>query len=409
MIKPFLKSIWRFSRSKGAAWRNEYIESRLPARLAAARRHLATIRASGHLPRIVVVKQDINEDLYCCPAGSTAREIVESTLLRTGQVCLFADWDAEFRIIETVDDPECSIWQERATQLKWSTLDFFRSYRDLIPGRDYGQKRFATTPDAVDWSHYDIVISIDTTVPARITRRFPNTLWCYYVRELKAPASTAALQQPHAGQDIVLNHYFRQRIPPLPPHVIEFPYHLQSPGCFHRLFDIPIPRECDRAGVFVDHHTMVKLPLEGRRQLEAFGPLSSPFHGDDDASEPAAARLPKRTMDPGLRERLLNARYFLVTPGTRPVFGTAVVEAIAAGCLAIGSARNVGCGEFFTENTVAENFGEALTRMRALDQNQEVYRAELQRQRNLVEYLCYARPMLHLLQAASEKRTRRAT
>lgn len=392
-------SLWRLGRSIGAAWRDDLAERRLPTRLSAAHEQLATMRATDRVPRIVVVKQDVNEDLYCCPPFSTARDIVESTLLRSGPVSLFADWGAEFRIISTVDDPECSIWQERATHLKWQTLEFFSSYRDVVPGRNYGQKQFAASPDTIDWSQYDIVISIDTVVPARITRRYPNTLWCYYVREIKAPAYESSLKSPHLGQDIVLNHCFRLRTPRLPGHVLEFPYHLQGVGCFHRLFDTAASIDQDRSGVFVDYHTMAKLSVDSSQHLEEFGSLSSPFLAVRDLSVPESIRLARRTMEPELRARLLSSRYFLITPGARPVFGTSIVEAIAAGCLAIGSKSKVWSNALFTENTTAESVEEAVIKLRRFEVDQDLYRRELRRQRNLIDYTCCVRPMLHLLQA----------
>ena len=400
MRTPF-NSLWRLGRSIGAAWRDDLAERRLPARLSAAREQLAELRARGRVPRIIVIKQDINEDLYCCPPDSTAREIVESTLLRSGPVSLFIDWNAEFRIINTVDDPECSIWRERATHLKWQTLEFFSSYRDVVPGRNYGQKQFAASPDTIDWGQFDIVVSIDTVVPARITRRFPNTLWCYYVREIKAPAYESSLKSPHPGQDIVLNHCFRLRTPRLPQHVLEFPYHLQGVGCFHRLFATEASIDQDRSGVFVDYHTMSMLSLESRQQLGEFGFVSSPFLADRDLSVPASIRLARRTMEPELRSRLLNSRYFLITPGARPVFGTSTVEAIAAGCLAIGSKSKVWCNALFTDNTTAESVEEALVKLRRFEVDQDLFHLELTRQRNLIDYACCVRPMLQLLQTWS--------
>ena len=76
-------------------------------------------------PSVLVVKQDINEDLYCCPPEANHLELIKSTLLRTGPVALFTELNADFRIVETVDDPECQVWKERATILKWASLDFF--------------------------------------------------------------------------------------------------------------------------------------------------------------------------------------------------------------------------------------------------------------------------------------------
>jgi hypothetical protein len=385
-------------------WLAQMDKTCLATRLAAARDELLKYRMSSHFPRIAVVKQDVNEDLYCCPRNSTPREIVESTLLRSGPVCLFSEWNADFLILATADDPECSIWKERATHLKWDTPEFFSSYRDRIPGRDFGQNVYSVDPASVDWNAYDIVISFDVAVPERITRAYPGTAWCYYVREIKAPAYAASLKALAPGQDFVLNHRFRMRPERQLPHVVEFPYHLQSPGCFHRLFAFPMPDDRDRKGVFVDHHTMLGLSNDVRRELTQFGGVSSTAPTDG-KMVPTSARLARRTMEPEIRSHLLEARYFLVTPGIRNVFGTAVVEAIAAGCLAVGSRRSVGCGEFFTDFTAAETPEEAIIKMRRLQGDRRLYQNQLNWQRLLVEYLCYARPVAELLDRAAKRRT----
>ncbi|MBI3860976.1 MAG: hypothetical protein HY290_03690, partial [Planctomycetia bacterium] len=295
-------------------WLDKSERAGLATRLARSRAALQRYREAPNVPRIAVVKQDVNEDLYCCPRGSSPREIVESTLLRSGPVCLFSEWNSDFLIVTTTDDPECSIWQERATHLKWDTLEFYRSYRDRVPGRDYGQSRLAIDPASVDWSAYDIVISIDAAVPERVTRKFPQTRWCYYVREVKAPAYAAALERPHAGQDFVLNHHFRMRPVRARDHVIEFPYHLQSPGCFHRLFGLPEPDTSERRGVFVDHHTMLGLSKNERSAVAQFGPLSS-VAPENGLLIPTSVQLARRTMEPEFRSRLLASRYFQITPG----------------------------------------------------------------------------------------------
>jgi hypothetical protein len=355
-------------------------------------------------PRVMVVKQDVNEDLYCCPPETDNAELIRSTLLRTGPVALFTELGADFRIVETVDDPECQIWQERATILKWDSLEFFSSYRDRVPGRQYGQARWAVSPDSVDWNQYDIVVSMDVCVPQRITRNFPKTLWCYYVREIKAPSYQSSLEAPARGQDIVFNHYFRDFPAPHAAHVLEFPYHLHRPGCFHKLFGIAQPDDADRDGVFVDHHTMVHLDESMRSALDAFGPVVSTIHGGDREIIPTSEQLARRTMDDDLRERLLRSRFFLITPGARRVFGTALVEAIAAGCLAIGSPDSLADhGFFFTSATSACDAQQAIGKMNRLVQQPERYLQEVHRQRQLVEYLCYVRPLRDLLRAWHEK------
>lgn len=355
------------------------------------------------VPRIAVVKQDINEDLYCCPSGSQGRPVIDSTLLRSGQVALFSEWNAKFLLVESVDDPECTIWDERATKLHWDTLEFFRSYQDKIPGRNYGQRSLAQSVDSIDWNQFDIVVSIDCSVPARVTRKFANTLWCYYVREIKTPEYHASLTRPLPGQDLVFSHHFRPAPPPLAPHVLDFPYHLHRYGCLQSVFGEELVPDNQRHGIFVDHHTMTFLSPEQRTAFHQFGPIASTIHDGPREVIPTSEKLARRTLDPDLRERLFRSRYFLCTQGKRPAFGTAIVEAIAAGCLMIASPDRIGCPFLASEATSARSVEETLECIALLESNDELRCSELQRQRELIDWLCFYRPLTQLLERRAQK------
>ena len=81
-----------------------------------------------------------------------------------------------------------------------------------------------------------------------------------------------------------------------------------------------------------------------------------------------------------------------------------MVEAIAAGCLVIGSPQSLGRHAFmFTEETSASDAAEAVEKMTSLNNNHETANAERIRQQQLVEYLCYTRPMNHLIEAWQRK------
>ena len=402
MLTNLLKRILGTKPVTSAGLSAPFVAEQLDAARAEFERSLS---CSGR-PRIAVVKQDINEDLYCCPPGSKGRDVVDSTLLRSGPAALFSDFDADFHIVETVDDPECSIWQERATKLNWDSLEFFRSYQNQIPGRKYGQRQFSVAVDGIDWSLYDIVISIDNSVPARITRQHPRTLWAYYVREIKVPEYKESLKRPLPGQDVVLSHVFEPDPKPAASHVLSFPYHLQRYGCLQELFGESPEVADQRKGVFVDHHTMINLSADERKLLTPFGPVASTIHEGSREVIPTSEKLARRTLDPDLRERLFHSRYFLCTPGARTVFGTAIVEAIAAGCLMLGTPSRIRCPWLLTGATSAANCFEALQLMRELDRRPELLNQQLQFQRQLIDWLCYYRPLTQLFVSWSQK-TRR--
>ena len=360
---------------------------------------IAENKLSGRLrngtPRIAVVKQDVNEDLYCCPPKSTAQEIVRSTLLRSGPVALFIKFNADFYLLETEPDSECNIWKEKWTENRWCPIEWFEAFKYKVPGRDYGQSDFAVNAEDVDWSKYDIVISSDVSVPARITQSYPSVAWCYYVREIKTSSYKKSSKKPIKGQDLFLNHGFRRTPGKMLFHEIEFPYHLHYYGCFNDLFAIP-NHVGARSGVFLEHHTVKDLTERQIEQLRKFGPLdSTAIRVEIERDSPNDERV-VTTMEPEVLNSLIKSKYF-VKCGGRGTFGTAMIEAISAGCLAIGDPRIIANNFLLSSNTSATCFEDLIKRILFLEQNGRIYQKELIRQRRLINFLCYYRPTLELL------------
>ncbi len=362
------------------------------------------LAALGRLsrPRIAFVKQDCNEDLYCCAPECNVATMLQSTLLRSGPISLFAEFGAKFLIVATDAAPECSIWREKSDALNWAPADWFLSFQKHVPGRDHGQSAFARAVDDVDWSQFDLVISVDVAVPARVTKRFPQVVWAYYVRELKAPSYARSMAAPIIGQDLYLSQNFTPRRSAHAPHVIDFPYHFQRCGVFHRIHALPWTAE--RRGVFVEYHTAREMRDEELRALEHFGPVFARRVCDDvlDGSE----RIPHRSMvDPDFKA--LSAAKYHVKWGGRSTFGTAKVEAIAAGCVALTDPALDATSFLHRRHSLARGFSELIQRLDAFESAPSILERERERQRRLVDYLCFARPAMDLIGAWQRIRTTR--
>lgn len=371
--------------------------SRLSARLASVR------------PRVALVKQDCNEDLYCCAPGAPTMETVQSTLLRSGPAALFALFDTTFYIVGTEPDPECNIWREKWDPLRWCPVEWFEAFRAHVPGRDHGQSRFARSVDEIDWSAFDIVISVDVSVPARITRLHPGVLWAYYVRELKAPSWQASFDAPLAGQDAYFSQRFSPRLPPAHGHVVEFPYHFQYYGMYHELMGLPVPDEYEpRSGVFVEYHSARTATSAQLLALAEFGPVHACTISDDRVDPASGEPIPSRSMEPDALAALMRCKYH-VKFGGRAVMGIAKVEAIAAGCLALSDPELDASSFLLAPPVSASSFEQLLLRLRALEASPELHRRQLRRQRKLVDYLCCHRPANQLLDVWQAQRRIKST
>jgi hypothetical protein len=362
-------------------------------------------RLSARRPRVALVKQDCNEDLYCCEPGRPPLETLQSTLLRSGPAALFTLFDTSFYLLHTEPDPECSIWKEKSDPLQWCPVQWFESFREHVPGRDHGQASFARAAGDVDWSAFDLVVSVDVSVPERITRRFPQVAWAYYVREIKAPSWARSLQAPLPGQDIYLSQRYAPRLAKSAAHVVDFPYHFQYVGLYHELLGVapPDPEGKERSGVFLEYHTARGATTEQLRQLEAFGPVYARSAADDVFDPVSGERIPARSMEPEALAALMRSKYH-VKWGGRNVMGIAKVEAIAAGCLAISDPELDHSAFLLSKAACAAGFEGVLARLREFESSPALFRGELQRQRLRVDYLCCHRPANQLLDALDAQR-----
>ena len=361
---------------------------------------------SKQVPRIVFVKQDIQSDLYCCPAQSSARDMVCSTLMRTGPVALFTRLKANFLVVRTENDPECRIWQQPALELGWVTLESSQSLGTNVPGRTYGQSAFAIPVTDVDWRQYDIVISLDVSVPARVTKRFPEVLWCYYVREPKTSAYAKSCIAPLPGQDVFLNQKFRinRSTASLRPYELEFPYYFQYVGCFDDLLTAHPQIGEQRSGIFLEHHTPDYLTENQFTDLENYGSLYCTAVASSSSENRYISGGGKSAMTPEEIIRCLGTtKYFVKLGGSRNVWGNAMVEAIATGNLALGDPRMHTHGFLLSPATSIKDFDDLQKRLNTFESMPRIFKQELYRQQMLVNYLCFLRPALDLINARNVK------
>lgn len=351
-------------------------------------------RARSVLPRIAVVKQTTQNDWYCASADAAPDQIVLSTLMRTGPAALILHGGARFVMVEPCADEECQVWRQPAEELGWYDIAQLDDLRHQVPGRNHGQSEFAATVEAVQWNAFDIVVSLDVSIPQRITRDYPEVVWCYYVREPKSSAWAQSMRQPLPGQDLFLNQCFSLERQAIHPHQVDFPYHFQFFGCFAGVISsLPTTRQ----GVFLEHLSVSVFDEDQMHRLSEFGAMASTAeiaHGAAMRVTSAAERL----------EVLHGTKYFVHVGGVRRVWGNAMIEAIACGCLALGNPDLQTHSSLFSPGTAVRTPKEAIERLRFYERFPAEYARELSRQRRLVDILCFLRPLEDLTIAAARVR-----
>lgn len=142
-------------------------------------------------PKIALVKQEVYQDLYVCPVTEKdPAEILFSSMGRVGPIALMAELNADFYIVKEEMDMETQIYKKVIPHiakylylLKTETLDKIPGQEFKQPGSPYPNGKFAIDCHNIDWGQYDIVISINVSLPTTVVRHYPNTLFAYMIGE----------------------------------------------------------------------------------------------------------------------------------------------------------------------------------------------------------------------------------
>lgn len=338
----------------------------------------------GAPTRILLVKQDVHNDLFCAVSPASPEDIVYSSLMRSGPVALFTALGADFRIVTVDPAPECNVWKQKVTDCKHNPVEYYESFRGPIKRarRTYDHSLVAVSVDDIDWGSYDLVISIDIAVPTRIVEAHPDTVWAYYVSEPCMSLYAASTAEPQFGYDLFLTLGFQLERPAYPsPRVVEFPYFLQYAGCFTDLDGIENPPFDKRAGVSVETHSLKLWNDEQNARVEReVGPV---YRGFVDA----------RTKINNLRA----SKFHLRTDG-KAIWGNSLIEAMACGALVVATPTLLK-HRLIAPDLIVRDFDDMLKTVRALE-NETAFRDHCaSRQESMLNEICFLRPMRDLAEA----------
>jgi hypothetical protein len=261
--------------------------------------------------KIALVKQVNYTDLYTNPEATTVLELLESSTMRSGPTGFWPDGKPNFFIVQDQADEESRIWE-------WK-LQFERQNPENYISREKVralQRQRAIAPDDVDWGQFDLVVTIENAIPARITRQFPQTKWATFLEHHRMPQYRQYLRKPPVGYD----YFFTQRYGPNPQnlwqgkHAIDISYGFKRPGDVSKLF----PEIEKKPFVHVEDH----------QNLERIRMMAEQ-HGAD----PKIFRSSHMTSCVDYLRSLAESRVFFAPSSTRPLGGLANVDAVAAGCL----------------------------------------------------------------------------
>lgn len=330
--------------------------------------------------RVALVRQDVFQDLYCADPRLPGAELVRRSVRRTGPAGLLVDCKADYWIVREDVAPECAVWAEKIANDPDPQPEAYRAKRNQIPAPGFTSSfgSHAVGVDEVPWENYDLVISLDIAIPFRIVERTRRPVWAYLPGDPGVPTAKRALREPPGNYQVVLTHSFRRYPvrPGLGPRTVEFPYTFLRQETWQKVF--PTGGNISRAGTMVEHQTESLLSSEERTMLTGIGPIRRPEGSIQEVAE-----------------SLNRSRYYFRCGGG-PIVGNGIVEAAAAGCVAVGNRREFVSRSLLCRSNLCSTRASGVERLRQLDNDPVELRQLQDLEGRLVDYFCFYRPIRHL-------------
>ncbi len=321
--------------------------------------------------KVAFVKQDVYQDLYVGNKEMTISELLFSSTGRVGPISLFEEYDCDFYIVNEENTTECHIWEKVMPQkikefrkLNTQLVTNIKGMEFHEPGSDKPNGYYSVSCDSIEWGKYNIVISINVSVPTKIVKKFPQVLWTYMIGE-----ANFALNKAYFGYDLCLNQLIRGE-QDLINGIIDFPYTFVGPTILERIAKNEFGT-VEKSGIYGEINTTTERPV---RNIPQFGPIS------EETGEPIIVH--KQNIKNNLFE-LYRAKYYLKVGG-RKTRGNGIIEAISAGTVALLSPSDVICSQLLPKEAWVNSSEEAIEKINFLNNNPQEYNKLLEKERFLV-------------------------
>lgn len=343
--------------------------------------------------KIALIKQDTYQDLYVCANRANIDELLLSTQMRVGMFGLFSMFDADFYIVKEAKEKECGLWKKVLPQrvkifkeLPYKTLNQLPGMEFQCPGSDKPNGFFSVDVDSIDYDSYDVVISINISVPYRIVKKHPKVLWAYMIGE-----ANFLQDKVYMGYDVSLNQMIRGCYDEVNGN-IDFPYTFVGPDCLEKAVERIIGRKAQKKGIFGEVNCVKERPVT---RIPQFEPIS------------ATTDQPIILHDQHVKEnlkRVYDAKYYLKVGG-RHTRGNGAIEAISLGTVVLMSPDDLICGQILPKDAWIFSASDAEKKIKELDENNELYQKLLAEERALLKQFVVDYPIHYLEDALNKKRS----
>ncbi|ABM72486.1 Hypothetical protein P9515_12791 [Prochlorococcus marinus str. MIT 9515] len=264
--------------------------------------------------KIAFIKEACYQDLWIGDNKDTSSDLIRSTLFRTGPIGLLETFGSDFFIVNSNNSKAgekirfCQIPKNYISKEDYKLIERtkIRINSSRFPSRCPND--FSQDPEKINWSKYDIVISLNFAVPISIRRKYPNILWTCMTGEGRFPIQSSFW-------DYFISHDY-PNTPIANLKTINMPYTFIPP---RYVFDT-FRNSQNKKGIYLEVNSKSN-PSNSIALFKKFDSLklNIEFHSEE--------------IEENLK-KLASSKYFIKLNG-RPVRGNSFLEAMSASSLCL--------------------------------------------------------------------------
>jgi hypothetical protein len=338
--------------------------------------------------KIAVVKSSVYQDLWVTDICNNPYDLFKSSMMRCPAIGLAEEYGADFIIVKDTDEYPCGSNKNCLDARFTDSMKFAKEGKN--PGLPFLDETFhkevtidsvAYPVDLIEWSKYDIVMCVNACIPARITQKYPRTMWCYWIGE----NNTHLVMNKLNCYDLVLNQdVFKQD---LPSFSIGFPYTYIGPLTIETI---------------VKHHYKLDSIIKGGIFMEINNTQERPVQRIPNEFQLISTEIGQAIIKHSQNilenaKNLVEAKYYVKLLG-RKIRGNGILECISAGTLILARETLVEYNDLLLPECKIQSYTDAIVKIKFFDANPLAYKAAIQAQRDLLNTKYFRGPYDALLQ-----------
>lgn len=342
--------------------------------------------------KIAVVKSSVYQDLWVTNISNNPYELFKTSLVRCPPIGLAEVHGADFIIVKDTNEYPCESNKNCFPEDLHETLKFSKENKNpTLPFLDEKYHKhisidsIAHDVDNIEWSKYNIIMCINTCVPERIIKKYPDILWCYWVGENQYELVTNKVN----CYDIILNQDLT--VYELPEFSIGFPYSYIGPKTIENLVNLD---KVVKEGIFMEINNTTERPV-----------VEIP-DGFLDISKETGHAVIRHSQD--IIENATNlskAKYYIKLLG-RKIRGNSSLECISAGTLILADDDLIIYSDLILPECRIKSYSDAILKIKYYDANPSIYEDAIKRQRVILDLNYFKGPYDNLVNKYNLKQTR---